>query len=146
LRISRAATYALLAAIQLNDSSAAPPIPCSQLAKLGNMPERFLLQVLRSLVNQGLLRSTRGVDGGYRLMKPLSQISLLDIIEAADDPIQPELPKIAGLSPQSQRRLAQAYGDIADDIKKRLRSVMLSELKPAGAAGAAAKHRRGSVA
>lgn len=67
------------------------------------MPERFLLQVLRTLVNEGLLKSTRGVDGGYRLAKPASQISLLDIVEAVDGPIQPELPQIAGLTPSSQR-------------------------------------------
>ena len=140
LRISRAATYGLLAAIQLSESSSAPPIPCSQLAKLGNMPERFLLQVLRTLVNQGLLRSTRGVDGGYRLTKPLSQISLLDIVEATEGPIHPELPQVAGLSAPAQRKVAEALGDIAADVKKRL-----GQLKPATMANAN-KSRRGSVA
>ena len=147
MRISRAATYGLLAAIQLSESSSAPPIPCSHLAKLGNMPERFLLQVLRTLVNQGLLRSTRGVDGGYRLTKPLSQITLLDIVEATDGPIHPELPQVAGLSGPAQRKLAEALGDIAADAKKRLSSVALSTLKPAaGAIANSAKSRRGSVA
>lgn len=97
------------------------------------MPERFLLQVLRSLVNSGLLKSTRGVDGGYRLAKPLSQITLLDIVEAIDGPIQPDLPQIGGLTPQAQRRLAEAMGDIAADAKKRLSGVTLSQLKPATA-------------
>lgn len=143
LRISRAATYGLLAAIQLSESSASPPIPCSQLAKLGNMPERFLLQVLRTLVNQGLLRSTRGVDGGYRLTKPLSQISLLDIIEATEGPIHPELPQVAGLSAPAQRKVAEALGDIAADVKKRLASVSLAQLKPATIANAN-KSRRGA--
>jgi Rrf2 family protein len=130
LRISRASTYAVLAAVQLSDSPSSPPVPCSQLAKLGDMPERFLLQVLRSLVNEGLLKSTRGVDGGYRLAKPQSQITLLEIVEAIDGPIQPELPQIAGLAPQSQRRLTEALGDIADDAKRRLAGVTLAQLKP----------------
>jgi Rrf2 family protein len=73
------------------------------LSKLGDMPERFLLQVLRTLVNEGLLKSTRGVDGGYRLSRPLSQITLLEIVEAIDGPIQPELPQISGLTPAAQR-------------------------------------------
>jgi Rrf2 family protein len=111
------------------------------------MPERFLLQVLRTLVNQGLLRSTRGVDGGYRLARPLSQISLLDIVEATDGPIHPELPQVSGLSSPAQRKLAEALGDIAADAKKRLGSVSLATLKPAtGAAPANTKARRGSVA
>jgi Rrf2 family transcriptional regulator, cysteine metabolism repressor len=146
LRISRAATYGLLAAIQLSESTSAPPIPCSQLAKLGNMPERFLLQVLRTLVNQGLLRSTRGVDGGYRLAKPMSQISLLDIVEATDGPIHPELPQVAGLSGPAQRKLTEALGDIAADARKRLGGISLAQLKPAGGAGAGGSKRRGSVA
>ena len=142
MRISRASTYAVLAAIQLSESPASPPVPCSQLAQLGDMPERFLLQVLRTLVNEGLLKSTRGVDGGYRLAKPLSQITLLEIVEAIDGPIQPELPQIGGLTSQSQKKLAEALGDIAADAKKRLAAVTLSQLKPATNGGTAAKARR----
>jgi Rrf2 family protein len=142
LRISRASTYAVLAAIQLSESPASPPVPCSQLAQLGDMPERFLLQVLRTLVNEGLLKSTRGVDGGYRLAKPLSQISLLEIVEAIDGPIQPELPQIGGLTPQSQRKMTEVLGDIASDAKRRLGALTLSQLKPATNSAAPSKARR----
>lgn len=143
MRISRASTYALLATVQLSDSPASPPIPCSQLAQLGDMPERFLLQVLRNLVNEGLLKSTRGVDGGYRLAKPLSQITMLEIVEAIDGPVQPELPQIGGLQPQSQKKLAEVLGDVAGDAKKRLASVTLAQLKPmASTAANGSKPRR----
>jgi Rrf2 family protein len=142
LRISRASTYAVLAAIQLSESTGSPPVPCSQLAQLGDMPERFLLQVLRTLVNEGLLKSTRGVDGGYRLAKPLSQISLLEIVEAIDGPVQPDLPQIGGLTAQSQRKMAEVLGDIANDAKRRLGGLMLSQLKPATSSSAPAKARR----
>jgi Rrf2 family protein len=131
-----------LAAVQLSESPASPPVPCSQLAQLGNMPERFLLQVLRTLVNEGLLKSTRGVDGGYRLAKPLAQITLLDIVEAIDGPIQPDLPQIGGLAPQSQRKLAEALGDIASDAKRRLAAVSLAQLKPVQNPATAPKARR----
>ena len=144
MRISRASTYALLATVQLSESSASPPIPCSQLAQLGDMPERFLLQVLRNLVNEGLLKSTRGVDGGYRLAKPLSQITMLDIVEAIDGPVQPELPQIGGLMPQSQKKLAEVLGDVAGDARKRLAAVNLAQLKPAPVAAANGKARRTS--
>ena len=67
MRLSRASAYALGAVLQLAHAPAGMPVPCSQLAKHGQMPERFLLQVLRNLVNHGILVSTRGVDGGYAL-------------------------------------------------------------------------------
>lgn len=130
MRISRASTYAVLATVQLSESTASPPVPCSKLAQLGDMPERFLLQVLRTLVNEGVLKSTRGVDGGYRLAKPLSQITLLEVVEAIDGPVQPELPQVAGLTPPSQRKLTEALGDIASDARRRLANVTLSQLKP----------------
>lgn len=131
VKISRASTYAILAACQLSDSKSAPPVPCSKLAKLGRMPERFLLQVLRSMVRHGILSSTRGVDGGYRLNRPASEISLLDVIEATDGAVRPASPELAPLSAKAQDRVAQALSGIANDTKQRLSQVKLSQLKPA---------------
>ena len=95
------------------------------------MPERFLLQVLRSLVNHGVLTSTRGVDGGYRLSRPASEISLLDLIEATDGPIRAASPELGPLSAKAQDRVATALSGLADDAKQRLSQVKLSQLKPA---------------
>jgi len=95
------------------------------------MPERFLLQVLRSLVNHGILVSTRGVDGGYRLSRPASEITLLDVIEATDGPIRPAAPELAPLSAKAQDRVSSALNGIADDAKTRLGQIRLSQLKPA---------------
>ncbi len=82
MKLSRTVAYALQATMQLAVSDSDTPVPCSQIAAKGEMPERFLLQVLRSLVNHGVLRSTRGVDGGYMLIRSPDEISLLDVIEA----------------------------------------------------------------
>ena len=70
MKLSRTVTYAVQATLQLGRSEVGVPVPCSQLAAEGHMPERFLLQVLRHLVTHGILHSTRGVDGGYSLNRP----------------------------------------------------------------------------
>lgn len=85
MQLSRAAQYGIVAVAQLKTDG--DPIPCSTLSKVGDMPERFLLQVMRQLVNAGLVKSTRGVDGGYTLTRPLDQISVGEIREAIDGPI-----------------------------------------------------------
>lgn len=85
MKLSRTVSYAVQAALQLAKSGSGNPVPCSQLAAEGHMPERFLLQILRNLVNHGILRSTRGVDGGYALTRPPEQVSLLELIEAIED-------------------------------------------------------------
>lgn len=87
MQLSRTVEYALLATLQLARSQSGTPIPNSQLAMNGVMPQRFLLQVLRQLVTHGLLHSTRGVDGGYTLARDPSKITLLDIVEAVEGPL-----------------------------------------------------------
>ncbi|MEO1223244.1 MAG: Rrf2 family transcriptional regulator [Pseudomonadota bacterium] len=54
------------------------------LAEFHGVPESYLLKHLKSLVAAGLLESVTGPRGGYRLAKPPSEISLLDIVEAID--------------------------------------------------------------
>ena len=131
MRMSRASAYAISAALQLADTPPKVPIPCSQLAKTGEMPERFLLQVLRNLVNHGLLKSIRGVDGGYYLLRPASEITLLSIIEATDGPLTPIVPPLDGISEASRECLHALLKDITADACRRMAAVKLTDLRSA---------------
>ena len=131
MRMSRASAYAISAALQLADTPPKVPIPCSQLAKTGEIPERFLLQVLRNLVNHGLLKSTRGVDGGYYLLRPASEITLLSIIEATDGPLTPIVPPLDGISEASRECLHALLKDITADACRRMAAVKLTDLRSA---------------
>lgn len=51
------------------------------------VPREFLAKILRSLVTTGVIESQRGANGGYRLSRPASEITFLEVIEAADGPI-----------------------------------------------------------
>jgi len=131
MRMSRASAYAISAVLQLVETPPGVPIPCSQLAKTGEMPERFLLQVLRNLVNHGLLKSIRGVDGGYYLQRPAGEITLLHIIEATDGPLTPVVPPLDGISEQSRARLHAMLQDINADACRRMAAVKLTDLRSA---------------
>lgn len=54
------------------------------LADFHGVPESYLLKHLKALVAAGLLESATGPRGGYRLAKPTTEITLLDIVEAID--------------------------------------------------------------
>lgn len=127
MRMSRPAAYAIGAVLQLRDAPAGVPIPCSRLAKVGEMPERFLLQVLRNLVNHGILKSTRGVDGGYALQRPFAEITLLHIFEATDGPLTPTTPPLDSLPANSRARLHEILRDITADVCRSLAKVKLTE-------------------
>jgi Rrf2 family protein len=137
MKLSRTAGYALVATLQLAQSDRSVPIPCSRLAAQGRMPERFLLQILRSLVTHGILHSTRGVEGGYMLKRPAEDISLLDVIEAVDGPMKSVPPAFEGLSPKLLDQLSAALEDVTEASRQQLAEIKVSSLLP----GASRSHK-----
>ncbi len=128
MKLSRTVAYAVRATLQLAKSDSSTPVPCSQLAADGKMPERFLLQILRNLVTHGILRSTRGVDGGYSLVRSPDQVSLLEVIEAIEGPLNTGEPVTAGMSADSQNRLQDALQQVTDNSRRQLEAIKLSQL------------------
>lgn len=135
MKLSRTVAYAIRATLHLAQGQPETPVPCSQLAAQGQMPERFLLQVLRNLVHHGVLHSTRGVDGGYSLHRPLAEISLLEVIEAVDGPLTSRVPPKPGLSDQQVELLTDKLKEINDLTRSQLEAIKLSALvtRPTGA-------------
>jgi Rrf2 family protein len=130
MKLSRTVSYALQATLQLARTSSSDPVPCSQLAAQGKMPERFLLQILRNLVAHGILASTRGVDGGYALERPAGEISLLEVIEAIDGPVISALPLGEGLPAESRAKLERSLGEVTSGVRRELQAIKLSSLLP----------------
>jgi Rrf2 family transcriptional regulator, cysteine metabolism repressor len=128
MKLSRTVSYALQAVIQLAQTGSNSPVPCSRLATTGKMPERFLLQILRSLVTHGILHSTRGVEGGYTLDRKPEHISLLQIIEAIEGPLNPKMMLNAELDVDLQSRLNDALETITRSTREMLDQVKLSAL------------------
>ena len=128
MKLSRSVTYALKAALQLAQNTNGRPMPCSRIAAQGSMPERFLLQILRSLVTHGILKSTRGVDGGYVLLKEASHVSLLDVIEAIEGPLDHEVNIGEGMPDQSRARLSSIFKQVTQATLDTLSSVKLADL------------------
>lgn len=128
MKLSRTVSYALQATLQLAQTASAQPIPCSRLANEGEMPERFLLQILRSLVTHGILQSTRGVEGGYSLDRNPSEISLLEIIEAIDGPLNSKPTANEELPLDCHDRLRCALAKVSDSTRAQLDKIKLLHL------------------
>lgn len=132
MKISRSFGYALNALIQLASAENDTPTACSKLAAQGEMPERFLLQILRLLVNYGLLTSTRGVVGGYQLARPADEISLHDVLQALANASKDSGASIESLPALAQERLNEVVNDIEAANAKRLQKVKIAELVKSG--------------
>ena len=90
LRLSKLTDYAVVVLIRLADGNRPTP-DCVQtspgLSAGTGVPEPTVAKVLKALATAGLVASTRGARGGYRLLRPLEAISVADVITAIDGPI-----------------------------------------------------------
>ncbi len=59
-------------------------LPARKLAEYFELPEAYLAKSLQQLSSAGIVSTKKGPGGGYRLAKPASDITLLDIVEAID--------------------------------------------------------------
>jgi Rrf2 family protein len=89
MKLSARAENACLAAIILARQDSVQPLPVREIAKAFDISERFLVQIMLQLKAAGLVFSTRGPTGGYRLAKPAEQISLGEILRAIEGPNEP---------------------------------------------------------
>jgi len=105
------------------------PTPSHLIARKRAIPERFLLKVLKPLVSAQILLSVKGPNGGYRLARPASDITLLEVIEAVDGPIRGNAP-MGHDDPTNHlnRRLEQVCNQAAEHLRKQLSKIRLSEL------------------
>jgi Rrf2 family protein len=90
------------------------------------MPERFLLQILRSMVTHGILQSTRGVEGGYSLARPASSVTLLDIVESVEGPVAGA--PIEGADDAVREALSVALTKVCECVAEELSKVKLTDL------------------
>ena len=136
MRLSRTIVYATHAVLQLAESPGNVAISRGQLAAAGPLPERFLLEVLHSLVAHGLVHSTRGVEGGYSLARSPEQITLRDIFEAFDFPRRPYVPSVEGQPVAIREQLLAALGKASNAALGEFQKLTLAELRRIGAADA----------
>lgn len=85
MKLTRASSYALQAVTYIAQRGGNEPVGSHTIAEERNIKPRFLLKVLKPLVDIRVLRSVKGPKGGYKLARPASEITMLEIIEAVDN-------------------------------------------------------------
>ena len=123
MRISAKTDYAIRAAVELAGSPPGAWTKTETVAASQDIPLPFLLNILAELRTSGIVRSRRGVEGGYQLARAPQSITVADIIRAVDGP----LANIAGSRPEDVEYHGPAIA--LRDTWIALRAVMRSVLE-----------------
>lgn len=89
MKVSAKSEYGVRAMVQLARAYGNGPVPLSQVAEREKISLDYLEQVMLALRNHGLVRSMRGVHGGYLLAKAPEQITVGAVLGAIEGPFVP---------------------------------------------------------
>jgi len=125
--LSAKTEYSCLALARLAvEHASGQPVQGRRLAAEEGIPEGFLVQILQELKRLGLVTSTRGASGGYRLAREPEDLSLGEVLDLVDGP-----PSAAGCvakpSPLGEA-VAEALCESSRNERERLRGLSLAEV------------------
>jgi Rrf2 family transcriptional regulator, cysteine metabolism repressor len=87
ISITSKSPYALAALVELQLQGGSDPVPIAELARRRDIPVQFLEQLFATLRRAGVLRSQRGVGGGYSFARHPTDVTVLEVVELLDGPV-----------------------------------------------------------
>ena len=134
MKLSVRGEYALRALIVLGLNYDQSVVPIQTIARLQNIPRKFLEQILNELRAGGILESRRGVAGGYRLRRSPDRINLAEVIRHIEGPLAPvscvseRFYERCTCPDESNCGIRSVMKEVRDAIVKILESVTLAQL------------------
>ena len=85
MKISVKSEYALHAVLDLALQPVGEPVKIAEVARRQKIPQKFLELILASLKQGGFVESRRGAEGGYRLARPASEITIGEVLRFVEE-------------------------------------------------------------
>ncbi len=130
LELTRRGDYAVRAAVALAGADGNGLLSTRRIATEMQIPPRFLPQVMADLVRAALVVATTGRSGGYRLSRPAVEISLLDVIRAAEHEHGMRTCILRGgpCDPEGRCDVHDVFSDARDALLRSLAQATLAEV------------------
>ncbi|HEV7887728.1 MAG TPA: Rrf2 family transcriptional regulator [Acidimicrobiales bacterium] len=121
MNVSAKVDYAIRALVTIA-AAGGGPVKAEALAASQDIPVNFLENILGDLRRAGVVATLRGAEGGYRLARPASEITLADVIRPLDGP----LAAVRGVRPEAVEYAAptEHLQDVWVAVRASLRSVL----------------------
>jgi len=128
MKLTTRGHYSVKALLDLTLQPGYGPASVKVIAQRQDLPAPYLEKLLMELRRAGLVRSLRGVQGGYQLAHPPSQISLGQILAAVGESVEP-LPKHDRDDSQAEDWVTFAlWNRLHQKLKEALYSISLEDL------------------
>jgi len=85
VQLTKKSSYGLIAALELAGEASPEPVSASTIADRYALPHSFIEKILHELKQAGLVSSTQGRNGGYRLSESPHDITVRQVLEALDE-------------------------------------------------------------
>jgi Rrf2 family iron-sulfur cluster assembly transcriptional regulator len=86
-QVTSGSAYAIRGVVYLALRAPESALLVSEIAEAHEIPERYLAKIFQGLARHGVLRSTRGIGGGFSLGRAASRITLMDIVKTCEGPV-----------------------------------------------------------
>jgi Rrf2 family protein len=120
ISITSKSPYAVAALAELSRSGTAAPVSLGELARRRDIPVQFLEQLFAVLRRAGVLRSQRGVKGGYSFARDPTTVTVLEIVELLDGGLGAAAEGVFADAAQAARQVL-AETTIADVVERETR-------------------------
>lgn len=101
MRLSLQVHYAICGVFDLAYNGQSAPVQVRVIGERQRIPARYLEQIFQRLRQAALVRGKRGPGGGYTLARSAAEISVLDIVQALEGPIEVDS-RLEGAEPGSE--------------------------------------------
>src|SRR3954447_12534063 len=125
LSITSKSPYALRALAELARAGGDGPVPIGELARRREIPVQFLEQLFAVLRRGGVLRSQRGVKGGYAFAGEPASVTILQIVELLDGPFGRDAEGVLAEAAAAARAVMERT-TIADVVEREVREAGVS--------------------
>ena len=88
MKVSTKARYAVMAMVDLANHGKESPVSLPEIAARQELPLPYLEQLFNKLKKTGMVKSSRGAQGGYVLSHSAAEIRVIDVIYAVDSPVK----------------------------------------------------------
>ena len=128
LRLSRKTMLALEAVLDVAYNARPDPVQSKDITRRQGIPQRYLEQVMQSLVHSNILKGVRGPKGGYTLARERRKITVGDVVRVVDQIDSDTDTDPVSQAPLGEQVIAPLWAETREAMLSRLDAITMEDL------------------